>query len=178
MNDTASMNDRVTITPATPEDVPVVYGFVRKIAAYEKLSHEVVATQEDFREALFGPVPRAETVLACRDGEPVGFALFFHNFSTFTGKAGLYLEDLFVDPEYRGRGIGKALLAHLAGIARQRGCPRFEWTVLNWNTPAIEFYKSLGAVPMDEWTVCRLSGDALTAMAAKADVTLKTDTGT
>ena len=178
MNDTMTKKDQVTITPVTPEDVPLVYAFVRKIAEYEKLSHEVVATQEDFREALFGPVARAETVLARLNGEPVGFALFFHNFSTFTGKTGLYLEDLFVDPEYRGRGIGRALLTHLAGIARQRGCPRFEWTVLNWNTPAIDFYKRLGAVPMDEWTVYRLCGDALKAVADRAGTVIKTDTGT
>jgi len=178
MDQKTALQQHLTITPATKDDVPVIHDFVIKIATYEKLAHQVEATVEDFREALFGETPRAETVLARWDGEPVGFALFFHNFSTFTGKAGLYLEDLFVDPEYRGRGIGKALLVHLAGIAKKRNCPRFEWTVLNWNTPAIDFYKSLGAVPMDEWTVYRLTGDALDSAAALSEDLTKTDTET
>jgi GNAT superfamily N-acetyltransferase len=155
------MNSNLLIRPSTVEDVPLILDFIRGIAEYEKLSHEVTATEADIRESLFGKRPAAECVLAFWDGKPSGFAVYFHNFSTFLGKAGLYLEDLFVKPEFRGKGIGKALLLHLAGIAKELRCGRFEWAVLDWNTPAIEFYKKLGAKPMDEWTVYRLAGKAL-----------------
>jgi GNAT superfamily N-acetyltransferase len=158
----------VKIVPATERDIPLVLSFIRKLAEYEKLSHQVVATEELLREGLFGPRPAAEVVLAyLEDHQAVGFALFFHNFSTFVGRAGIYLEDLFVDPAYRGKGIGKALLAYVAKAAVERGCGRFEWAVLDWNTPAINFYKGLGAVPLDDWTLFRLTGDALRRVASE-----------
>ena len=153
------------IAPADESDVPTILGFIRKLAEYEKLSHLVVATEANIREHVFGPNPVAEVLLAYWDGEPVGFALYFRNFSTFLGQAGIYLEDLFVEPEYRGKGIGKALLIRLAKIAIERGYGRLEWAVLDWNTPSIEFYRSLGAVPLDEWTGYRLTGDALSRLA-------------
>jgi GNAT superfamily N-acetyltransferase len=156
----------VKIIPATEHDVPLVLSFIRKLAEYEKLSHQVVATEDLLREGLFGPRPVAEVVLAYLDSQPVGFALFFHNFSTFVGRPGIYLEDLFVEPAQRGRGVGKALLAHVANLAVARGCGRFEWAVLDWNTPAIDFYKSLGAVPLDDWTLFRLTGEALHRIAS------------
>jgi GNAT superfamily N-acetyltransferase len=134
---------------------------------YEKLEHAVVATQEVLRRTLFGERRYAEALIARLDGEPVGFALYFHNFSTFVGKPGLYLEDLFVEPAHRGKGIGKALLQHLAAIAVERDCGRVEWAVLDWNAPSIAFYRSLGAVPMDQWTVFRLEGAALRAVAER-----------
>jgi GNAT superfamily N-acetyltransferase len=162
------MNSELLIRPSTVEDVPLILGFIRGIAEYEKLSHEVTATEADIRESFFGERPAAECVLAFWDGKPAGFAVFFHNFSTFLGRAGLYLEDLFVRPEFRGKGIGKALLLHLAGIARDRKCRRFEWAVLDWNKPAIEFYKKLGARPMEEWTIFRLAGKALEGLDRKA----------
>jgi GNAT superfamily N-acetyltransferase len=149
------------IIPATEQDVSLVLSFIRKLAEYEKLSHQVVATEDLLREGLFGERRVAEVVLAYLGDEPVGFALYFHNFSTFVGRAGIYLEDLFVEPHHRGKGVGKALLAHVANIAVERKCGRFEWAVLDWNTPSIEFYKSLGAVPLDDWTLFRLTGDAL-----------------
>jgi GNAT superfamily N-acetyltransferase len=155
------MNSELLIRSSTVEDIPLILEFIRAIAEYEKLSHEVTATEADVRESLFGSRPAAECVLAYWDGKPAGFAVYFHNFSTFLGKAGLYLEDLFVRPPFRGKGIGRALLLHLAGIARERKCGRFEWAVLDWNTPAVEFYKKLGAKPMDEWTIFRLAGKAL-----------------
>ena len=155
------------IAPAVENDVPIILGFIRKLAEYEKLSHLVVATEENIREHVFGANPVAEVLLAYWDGEPVGFALYFRNFSTFLGQTGIYLEDLFVEPAQRGKGIGKALLARLAKIALERGYGRVEWAVLDWNTPSIEFYRSLGAVPLDEWTVYRLTGDALARLAAK-----------
>ena len=139
--------------------------FIKKLADYEKLSHEVVATEDSLQAVLFGERRYAETVIAYEHNEPVGFALFFHNFSTFVGKPGIYLEDLFVDPEHRGKGYGKALLAHLAKLAQERNCGRLEWAVLNWNKPSIEFYESLGAKPMNEWTVYRLTGEALENLA-------------
>ena len=163
------MNPELLIRPSTSEDVPLILDFIRGIAEYEKLSHEVTATEADIRESLFGKRPAAECVLAFWDGKPGGFAVFFHNFSTFLGKAGLYLEDLFVKPEFRGKGIGKALLFHLAGIARERECGRFEWAVLDWNTPAIEFYKKLGAKPMDEWTIFRLDKKGIARLAESGD---------
>jgi len=150
------------IRPATPADLPLILGFIRGLAAYEKLLHEVEATEEKLRATLFGPSPAAECVLAFADGTaPAGFAVFFTSYSTFLAQPGLYLEDLFVQPEFRGRGIGKALLLHLARLAHQRGCGRMEWAVLDWNQPAIDFYESLGAERKPDWTTCRLSGAAL-----------------
>jgi GNAT superfamily N-acetyltransferase len=154
------------IRPATPDDVPVIANLIRALAEYEKLAHAVVLNEADLRAHLFGPRVYAEVLMAEEAGAVVGFALFFHNYSTFGGRPGLYLEDLFVVPEARGKGHGKALLVALAGLAVQRGCGRVEWSVLNWNEPSIAFYKSLGAKPMDEWTVYRLTGDALTKLAA------------
>jgi GNAT superfamily N-acetyltransferase len=146
---------------ATPEDVPLVLSFIRGLAEYERLLPQVVATEEDVRESVFGARPGCEVLIATFDGRPAGFALFFHNYSTFLGRRGIYLEDLFVLPELRGKGIGKALLERLAAIALERGCRRLEWAVLDWNTPAIDFYQKLGAVPQTEWTVFRVTGDAL-----------------
>jgi len=161
MNET----ERLEIRPATEADVPLVLTFIQELAEYEKLRHEVVATEEQIREALFGPRPYAEVLLAELGGEPVGFALFFHNFSTFLGRPGLYIEDLYVRPAARRRGVGRRLLARLAALARERGCGRMEWSVLNWNEPAIRFYRSLGARPLEEWQVYRLTGEALEALA-------------
>ena len=157
----------LTIRPATRGDVPVILGLIRGLAEYEKLAHECVATEAALTETLFGARPQAEVVLALAGGAPAGFALFFHNYSTFLAKQGIYLEDLFVKPEFRGRGIGKALLAHLARLAVERHCGRLEWSVLDWNQDAIRFYQSLGAKAMDEWTVFRVTGDALTRLAGK-----------
>jgi GNAT superfamily N-acetyltransferase len=161
-------SDVLKIISATERDVPLVLTFVRKLAEYEKLSVQVVATEELLREGLFGARRVAEVVLAYLDDEPVGFALFFHNFSTFVGRAGIYLEDLFVEPVHRGKGVGKALLIHVAKIAVERACGRFEWAVLDWNTPAIDFYRSLGAVALDDWTLFRLTGEALDRVAGKS----------
>ena len=143
----------------------MILSFVRKLAEYEKLSHEVVADEDTLRESLFSANPTAEVLLAYVGDNPVGFAVYFRNFSTFLGRSGMYLEDLFVEPAYRGRGIGKTILAHVAKVARERGCQRLNWAVLNWNRPAIEFYRGLGAVLLDDWTVCRLSGSALDELA-------------
>jgi len=159
------MTDTITIRPATEQDVPVIRGFIRDLAVYERLEHEMVATDEDLRKTLFGDRRYAEVVFACVDGDPVGFALFFHNYSTFLGKPGIYLEDLFVRPEARGRGIGKRLLAWLAQATVERDCGRLEWSVLDWNEPSITFYRNLGAVLKDEWQIFRLTGDALNALA-------------
>lgn len=156
------------IREATEEDVPLILAFVRELAEYEKLSHEVVATEEALRDSLFGERRVAEVLLGYVEDEPAAFALFFHNFSTFLGKPGIYLEDLFVRPEFRGTGLGKAMLSHLAGLAKERGCGRLEWWVLDWNEPAIGFYKGLGAEPMDEWTVYRVTGEALERLANDA----------
>jgi GNAT superfamily N-acetyltransferase len=150
-----------SIRPALPDDAATIATLIGELAAYEKLAHEAQATAEDIRRSLFGPRPFAEALIAEADGEPVGFALFFHNFSTFRGRPGIYLEDLFVRPEHRGKGLGKALLAQLARLAVERGCGRLEWAVLDWNEPSIAFYRSLGARAMDEWTVYRLDGEAL-----------------
>ena len=158
------------IRPATEADVPLVVRFIRGLAEYERLLHECQATEEKVRASLFGPRPDAEVVIAEVDGEPAGFALFFHNYSTFLAQRGIYLEDLFVLPAFRGRGAGRALLVHLARLALERGCGRLEWSVLDWNEPSIRFYRSLGAVPMDEWTVQRVSGGALARLAADAPV--------
>jgi GNAT superfamily N-acetyltransferase len=156
----------VRISPTTEADVPLILGFIRKLADYEKLSHAAVATEDDLREHLFGPRPMAEVILAYWNDAPAGFALFFHNFSTFVGKPGIYLEDLFVEPELRGHGIGRALLVHLAQLARGRRCGRLEWSVLNWNEPAIGFYQRIGAVPMNEWTTYRLDSAGIEKLAA------------
>lgn len=159
---------------AGPDDVGLILRFIRELAAYEKLEHEVVATEDGLRSHLFGPTPRAEAVIAERDGEPVGFALFFHNFSTFLGKPGLYVEDLYVVPAARGQGIGRALLVHLARVARARGCGRMEWAVLDWNEPARRFYRSLDAAEVDEWIITRLTGPALDAL---SEAGLEPETG-
>ena len=154
------------IREATEGDVPLILSLIRELAEREKLSHEVVATEEALRKSLFGERRYAEVLIAEHDGVPAGFALFFHNYSTFLGKPGIYLEDLYVRPEFRGSGIGKKLLAHLAGLAKRCGCGRLEWWVLDWNEPSIGFYKKLGAVPMDDWTVYRVSGSALEDLAS------------
>jgi GNAT superfamily N-acetyltransferase len=159
------MDHDFQIRTATEEDVPVILQFIRKLADYEKLSHEVTATPELLREKLFGERRYAEVLIGVSQGRPVGFALFFHNFSTFLGKPGIYLEDLFVDVEHRGKGFGKALLSRLAALAVERDCGRLEWSVLDWNEPSIKFYRALGAMPMDEWIVYRVTGDALRALA-------------
>ena len=153
------------IRKATEADVPVIVWFIRQLAEYERLLQEAVMTEETLRESLFGSRPSAEVLLGYYQDKPVAFAVFFHNFSTFLGRRGLYLEDLFVIPEMRGKGFGRGLLVHLAQIARERNCGRFEWAVLDWNEPAIEFYKRLGAVPMSEWTIFRVTGKALDRLA-------------
>jgi GNAT superfamily N-acetyltransferase len=150
---------------ATRDDVPVIAELIRGLARFEKLEHEVVMTEALLDVGLFGDRPYAEVVLAEDDGRPVGFALFFHNFSTFLGRPGIYLEDLFVLPQHRGSGIGRMLLAHLARLAVERGCGRLEWAVLDWNRDAIQFYERLGARPNSDWTVYRLTGEALTGLA-------------
>jgi len=162
-----SAPDDFTIRAATEADVPTILAFIRLLAEYEKLSHEVTATPEQLRTQLFGAKPAAEVVIACEAGRPVGFALYFTNFSTFLAKPGIYLEDVFVLPEARGQGYGRALLIHLARLAIERGCGRFEWAVLDWNQPAIDFYRSLGAEPLSEWTGQRVTGKALTDLAAR-----------
>ena len=155
------------IASAGPGDAPLLFRFIRELAEYERLSHEVRATEEGLREALGGPRPAVEAVIAHAGGDPVGFALFFHNFSTFAGHQGLYLEDIYIRPEWRGRGFGRRLLVHLARVARERGCPRMEWAALDWNTGAIGFYLGLGAKAMGDWTVYRLTGEALERLASE-----------
>lgn len=162
------MSDTVTIRPARADETPLILQFVRELAQYERLEEQMVASEAQMRAALFGPRPYAEVVFLCWEAQPVGFALFFHNFSTFLGRPGIYLEDLFVRPAFRGRGLGRRLLRWLAELALERGCGRLEWAVLDWNAPAIGFYRSLGAVALDEWTVFRLSGAALEALAAES----------
>jgi GNAT superfamily N-acetyltransferase len=152
---------QISVRPAAPADVPAILGFIRELAEYEKLSHAVVATEEALRRHLFGARPAAECLIGEIGGEAQGFALYFTSFSTFLAGPGIYLEDLYVRPAARGRGLGKALFTHLAAIAVERGCGRLEWSVLDWNEPAIGFYRRLGAEPMSEWTVFRLSGAAL-----------------
>jgi len=154
------------IRSATERDVPLVLSFIRQLAEYEKLQHECVVTEDILRETLFGSKPSAEVLLGFAETEPAGFAVFFHNFSTFLGRPGIYLEDLFVRPEMRGRGYGKALLSHLARLAVERRCGRLEWSVLDWNEPAIQFYKRLGAVAMNDWTIYRVTGEALKRLAS------------
>ena len=163
----ATAAERTVLRAATPGDVPLIRSLIRELAEYERLPHEAVATEAMLEQHLFGAVPRAEVVIAMRDGEPVGFALYFHNYSTFTGRPGLYLEDLYVRPQARGAGIGRSLMVHLAKLAVARGCARFEWAVLDWNADAIRFYRSIGAVGMDDWRVQRLAGDALAALASR-----------
>jgi GNAT superfamily N-acetyltransferase len=157
------------IQKACEADIPLILSFIHKIAAYEKLSHEVVATEETLRASLFGPRRAAEVLLAYWAGAPAGYAVFFHNFSTFLGRAGMYLEDLFVEPELRGKGIGKALLATVAKEAWDRDCGRLEWAVLDWNKPSIDFYLSLGARPKEEWTIFRMTGEAIEKLATSVD---------
>ncbi len=154
------------IRTATEADVPTILDFIKALAEYERLADRVVATEDKVRSTLFGHPRFAEVLIAEEEGDPVGFALFFHSYSTFLAQPGIYLEDLFVKPEMRGRGYGKALLARLAAIAKSRNCGRLEWAVLNWNKPSIDFYESLEAKPMNEWTVYRLTGEALDKLAA------------
>lgn len=156
----------ILIREAVREDAPLIFRFICDLAEYEKLRHEVKGDAEALAAQLFGPRPYAEVLIAEDEGAPLGFALFFHNFSTFEGRPGIYLEDLFVSPEARGKGVGKRLLGRLAALAIECDCARLEWAVLNWNTPAIDFYRSLGARSMDEWTVNRVDGEALKALAA------------
>ncbi len=154
-----------TVRPATPDDVALVAALIRELAEYERLAHEVVLDEDDLHDHLFGSRPYAEVLVAeTDDGTPVGFALFFHNFSTFLGRPGIHLEDLFVRPDHRGGGHGIALLRAIGGIARARGCGRIEWNVLDWNEPSIRFYDSLGARPMSEWLLYRLTGDAMESL--------------
>lgn len=155
------------IRPATPADVPVILAFIRELAEYEHLTHEVVATEELLASALFGPRPEAEVLIACADGEPAGFALFLPNFSTFLARPGLYLEDLFVRPAFRGLGLGKRLLIEVARLAVARGCGRYEWSVLDWNAPSIRFYESLGAEMHADWRRMRVTGEALEKLAQR-----------
>ncbi len=162
---TSAMTDQIRIEPATPADVPTIRALIRELAEFERLLHEANATDEQIHESLFGPNPGAEVIMALVGGEVAGFALFFHNFSTFIGRRGVYLEDLFVRPKFRGGGCGAALLRHLAKIAVERNCGRLEWSVLDWNQRAIDFYKALGAVPLDEWTIYRVTGPALEKLA-------------
>lgn len=159
----------IAIRPATPDDLALIGALITELAIYEKLAHEVRFDPAVLRDHLFGVRPMAEVIVAELDGVAQGFALFLHNFSTFEGRPGIYLEDLFVRPEARGSGLGKALLAELARLAVERGCARFEWSVLDWNTPSIGFYRALGARAMDDWTVMRVDGDALAALAQLAE---------
>jgi GNAT superfamily N-acetyltransferase len=155
----------LTIRPATEADLPLIASLVGELADYEKLSHQAVATEADFGRALFGKSPKAYALIVEHDGQPAGFAVYFYNFSTFLGRPGIYVEDVFIRPEFRRNGYGRAIFKYLAQKAVAEGCGRMEWWVLDWNTPAIDFYRSLGAAPMDEWTVQRLTGDALKTFA-------------
>jgi GNAT superfamily N-acetyltransferase len=159
------MSEEILIRPAAEHEVPLILQFILDLAKYERLEHEAVATEDLLRETLFGERPYAEVVFACLKGEPVAFALFFHNYSTFLGRPGIYLEDLYVRPEARGHGVGRRLLKWLAATAVSRKCGRLEWAVLDWNEPSIRFYRNLGAVPMDEWTTYRVTGPALIQLA-------------
>ena len=160
-----NMNNNFKIRQANIDDVTLILSFIKELAEYEQLLSEVVATEEILRETLFGAKSHAEVIFGELDNEPISFALYFHNFSTFLGKPGIYLEDLFVRPEARGQGIGQKMLAYLAHLTKERNCGRLEWWVLDWNETAIHFYKKLGAKPMDEWTVHRVTGDALNQLA-------------
>jgi GNAT superfamily N-acetyltransferase len=157
-----------SIRPATPEDAHHIHRFITELAIYEKEPDAVEVTPEELAQQLSSSPPPFECVLACIDGQPIGFALFFHSYSTWKGRRGLYLEDLYVQPSHRGQGYGLALLQHLAALAVQRGCARFEWAVLDWNTPAIQFYEALGARPKSEWIIYQLTGDALTALSRRS----------
>ncbi|PYL63159.1 MAG: GNAT family N-acetyltransferase [Verrucomicrobia bacterium] len=159
------MKKSFSIRDATVADIPIILQLIRDLATYERAPNEVRATETQLIDVLFGEKPVAEALLAFEDETPIGFAVFFHNFSTWLGKPGLYLEDLFVKPEVRGKGYGRALLIHLAKIARDRGCGRMEWAVLDWNEPAIEFYKKIGAQPLDEWKIFRLTRDGIAKLA-------------
>ncbi|MDF2440375.1 MAG: hypothetical protein JWN98_1359 [Abditibacteriota bacterium] len=161
------MNSSVSIRPATPADAGTILELIRELAIYEKLLHEVEATEELLQKHLFDE-PKARVLIAEYDGGAVGYALFFYNFSTFLGRPGIHLEDIFVQPQFRGRGIGKALLIQVAQIASQESCGRLEWNVLDWNEPSIAFYKSMGATPLEDWTIMRVTGDALTQLAQKS----------
>ena len=156
------------IRPAMEKDTAVILSLIKELAEFEHLSHEVAATENDIRKTLFGERPFAETLIGEYEGLPISFALFFHNFSTFVGKPGIYLEDLYVQPAYRGKGFGSKMLAYIAALARERDCGRFEWSVLDWNTPAIRTYEKLGASPMKEWILYRLNGEALNRLADKS----------
>jgi GNAT superfamily N-acetyltransferase len=160
----------LAIVPAADADVGVILSFIRQLAEYEHLAHDVAATESGLREHLFGPKPAAEVLIARIDGQPVGFALYFTTFSTFAGRPGIWLEDLFVIPEHRRLGIGKALLCAVAAIAQRRNCARVEWSVLDWNAPAIALYGAMGAVPMSDWTIQRVTGEALARLAAASPV--------
>ena len=155
----------IDIRSATPSDVPLIFSFIRELAEYERLTQEVVSSEERVAQTLFGPKPAAEALIAAVNNQPAGFAVYFQNYSTFVGRPGIYLEDLFVRPAFRGNGVGRALLARLAAIARERGCARLEWVVLDWNELAIRFYESLGAKPLKGWSVFSLSGPALENLA-------------
>ena len=162
-----SARSNFMIRTGTEEDAAVIFSLIKELAEYEHLAHEVAASVDDIRKTLFGERPFAETLIGEYEGLPISFALFFYNFSTFLGKPGIYLEDLYVQPEHRGKGFGSKMLAHIAALARERNCGRFEWSVLNWNTPAIRTYEKLGATPMKEWILYRLSGEALDRLADK-----------
>ncbi|WP_413576581.1 N-acetyltransferase family protein [Bdellovibrio sp. HCB290] len=162
------MNKSIKIVPSHESDISAILHFITQLAKYEKLEHEVVATEDSLRKTLFGDRKYAEVIFLEEDGQKAGFALFFHSYSTFLALPGIYLEDLFVLPEHRGKGYGKKLLCHLAKVAVDRGCGRLEWSVLDWNKPAIDFYLSLGSKPMDEWTVHRVTGESLKVLAGKA----------
>lgn len=157
--------EKIKVRFAEIDDTPTILRLIKELSVYEKLAHTVINTEDQIKKYLFGQHKFAEVLIANFDNQPVGFALFFHNYSTFVGKPGIYLEDLFVEPEMRGKGIGKKLFLELVKIAKDRNCGRIEWSVLNWNTPAIDFYKSMGAVPMDEWTVYRLTEDKIDELA-------------
>jgi GNAT superfamily N-acetyltransferase len=162
---TESIDQPFTIRTAGPSDCELLLTLINELAEYEKLAHEVVATPEVLQEGMFGSTPYARAIIAENQGEPVGYALYFHSFSTFTGRPGLYLEDIYVIQAHRGKGIGKMLMSHVAKVAIEKGCSRMEWSVLNWNTPSIDFYRAIGAQPMEGWTVQRLVGDALKTLA-------------
>jgi len=166
---TSAMAPSITLRSAQLADIPDILAFIRELGEYEKLAHEVIADEAILAAQLFGERPAAEVVIAEVDAQPAGFALFFHNFSTFLGQRGLYLEDLFVRPQFRGLGLGKRLMAHLARLAIERNCSRFEWSVLDWNEPAIRFYRSLGAIGLEDWTVQRVTGAALQRLGAHDD---------
>ncbi|MCC6492859.1 MAG: GNAT family N-acetyltransferase [Pirellulales bacterium] len=167
MEATAAHRPMISVRRAAIDDVPLILSLIRELAEYERLAHTVDATEEHLRRTLFGQPAEAEVLIGEFQGEPAGLALFFSNYSTFKGRSGIYLEDLFVRPHARGSGLGKALLRSVASIAAQRGCVRLEWSVLDWNQPAIDFYKRLGAQPLDEWTVYRMTGEGIAALVAE-----------